>query len=130
MLADASEDIGNIGLRVEAIEFCGFDQRIEGSGAPAAGIGAGEEVILAADRNHAVILPMSGKRSRLTTAGTLCTEAVFDVNSSSGAPAVKSFTSRWHPVSFVWWRRGFWIPPPAPESNWQQYASRYRRWLN
>jgi hypothetical protein len=56
MIADASGDIGNIGLRVEAIQFCGFDQRIESGGASAAGIGAGEEIILAADRDDWVIL--------------------------------------------------------------------------
>jgi len=39
MVADAGEDIGNIGLRVEAIQFCGFDQRVEGSRASAAGTG-------------------------------------------------------------------------------------------
>jgi hypothetical protein len=43
MVADAGEDIGNIGLRVEAIQFCGFDQRVEGSRASAAGTGQAQD---------------------------------------------------------------------------------------
>src|SRR3954468_5656041 len=130
MIGDAGEQISDVELRIEAVELGALDQGIQSGGAMPAGIGAGEEIILAADRHHAVILPMSGKRLRFTTAGTLCTDAVFDVSTSSGAPAVKSFTSRSRPVSLSWWRHGCSIPPPASEWNWVHHASRYRRWLN
>ena len=53
MIADAGQDIGNICLRVAAVELRAFDQRIERGGAMSAGIGAGEEVILATDRDAA-----------------------------------------------------------------------------
>ena len=49
--------------------------------------------------NHAVILPISGKKLRSITAGTRCMDAGFDVSMSSGAPAVKLFMSRWRPAT-------------------------------
>jgi hypothetical protein len=58
-----------------------------------------QEPLFRGGRNHAVILPMSGKKLRSITAGTRSMDAVFDVSMSSGAPAAKSFTSRWLPES-------------------------------
>src|SRR3546814_13951362 len=43
--ADAGDDIGEVGLRVEAIEPGRLNQRVAGVGAPAAGIGSGNEVV-------------------------------------------------------------------------------------
>ena len=53
MIGDAGEHVGEIVLRVEAVELGGFDQRIECRCTAAAGVGAGEQVILAADRDAA-----------------------------------------------------------------------------
>jgi hypothetical protein len=53
VIAGAAKKIGEIGLRIEAIEFGGFDQRVHGDGATATGIGAGEEAVLAADGDTA-----------------------------------------------------------------------------
>jgi hypothetical protein len=60
-----------------------------------AGIGAGKQVILAANGNRPVILPMSGRRSRSIIAGTHSKGAAFGANMLSGAPAATSFMSRW-----------------------------------
>ena len=52
MIGDAGEQVGEVLLRVDAVELGGFDQGIE-RGAFAAGIGAGEQVIFAADGDAA-----------------------------------------------------------------------------
>ena len=49
MLGDTAKDIAQIGFRVEAVELGGFDKGVDGSGALATGIGAGEQVVLAAE---------------------------------------------------------------------------------
>ena len=43
MVDDAGEDVGELGLRIDAVEFGGDDQRIHDSGAFTAMVGAGEE---------------------------------------------------------------------------------------
>ncbi len=47
-----------------------LDQGVDGSGALTAGVGAGEEVILAAEGNRPFILPMSGRSWKSITDGT------------------------------------------------------------
>src|ERR1700756_5780320 len=49
VVGDAGEPIGEIVLRVEAVELGALDQRVEGRGAAAAGIGAGKQIIFAAN---------------------------------------------------------------------------------
>jgi hypothetical protein len=92
-IGNASEHIGEIALRVEAIKLGGLDQRIHGGGAMAAGIGAGEQIILAANGNRAVILPNSGRKLRSITAGTRCMGAGCGTSTSNGWPSAKSFMS-------------------------------------
>ena len=84
----------------------------------------------ALDRNHSVILPISGTRLRFITAGTHFMGAVSAASIPRGALAAKSFTSRSRPASLSWWRHGCSIPPPAAEWNWVRRGSRCRRWLN
>ena len=67
VVGNAGEDIGEIMLRVDAVELGAFDQRVHRRGSAAAGVGAGEEVILAAGGNHPFILPMSGRSWKFTT---------------------------------------------------------------
>jgi hypothetical protein len=98
MIGDAGEHVGDIVLRVETVELGGLDQGIDCRGAATTGIGAGKQVILAANGNRPVILPISGRRSRSIIAGTHSMDAVFGANTSSGAPAATSFTSRWRPA--------------------------------
>lgn len=53
MVGDACEHVGEIVLRVDAVELGAFDQRVHRCGPSAAGIGAGEEPVLAADGDAA-----------------------------------------------------------------------------
>ena len=46
MLADARENLAQVGLGLKAIETCRADQRVEDRGPPAAGVGAQEQPIL------------------------------------------------------------------------------------
>ena len=92
MIGDAGEHVGEPGLRIDVVELGSFDQRVQRSGALAAAIGAGEQPGPAAEGNHAVILPISGKKLRSMTAGTRCMGAGFGDNMSSGVPSVKLFT--------------------------------------
>ena len=45
------EDVAQPGLRIDAVELGRLDQRVEGSGALAAGVGAGKEVVLPSQRD-------------------------------------------------------------------------------
>ena len=98
MIGDTRQHVGEVALRVELVEVGAFDQRVHRRGAATAGVGAGEQVVLAADRNRPVILPMSGTRSRSIIAGTRSMGAAFGASMSSSAPAARSFTSRWRPA--------------------------------
>src|SRR5439155_19514831 len=53
VIGDAGQDGTQIRLGIETIELGGFDERVDGSSPLAAGIGSGEEIILAAKRNAA-----------------------------------------------------------------------------
>ena len=48
MIGDVDEPVSHIVKRLEAVELGGLDQRIRRGDAIAAGIGAGEEVVLPA----------------------------------------------------------------------------------
>jgi hypothetical protein len=55
-------------------------------------------VVLAPERSLGVILPMSGRTSSFTTAGTRFMGAAFIVPTASIALPVRSFTSRRRPA--------------------------------
>src|SRR5712672_2067853 len=59
---DAREQVAQVGLRIDAVELGGLDQAVEGGRPQAALVRAGEQPVLAADRNHGVILPMWGTK--------------------------------------------------------------------
>ena len=48
MIGDACEDVGEVGLRVDAVHLGGLDDGVEAGGALAAGVGAAEEIVLPA----------------------------------------------------------------------------------
>ena len=99
VVGNAAKHVGEIVLRVDIVQFGGFDQRVNGCGATAAGIGTGKEIVLTADRNRTVILPISGKKLRSITAGTRCMGGGFGDNMSSSVRSVKLFMSRWLPAT-------------------------------
>jgi hypothetical protein len=86
--------IGEPGLRIDLIEAGGLDQRVHHGRALTAAIGTGEQPRLAAKRNLALILPISGRMSSFTIAGIRCTGKVRVAFRSSDARAVSSCTSR------------------------------------
>lgn len=53
MVGDAGQHVGDIELRIEAIELGALDQRVHRGGAVAASVGAGEEIVLATDGDTA-----------------------------------------------------------------------------
>jgi hypothetical protein len=53
VFSDAGEQVGEVVLRIETVELGAFDQRVDRRGAAAAGIGAGKQVILAANGDAA-----------------------------------------------------------------------------
>jgi hypothetical protein len=53
MILQASEDIREPGLGIYVVELGGLDQRVDGRGAPAAGVAAGEGPVVAADGDAA-----------------------------------------------------------------------------
>jgi hypothetical protein len=91
---EAGEDVAEIGLGGDAVELGGLDQRVEGGGACAAVVRAGEQPVLAAEGDRAVILPISGRKSKFVTGGTDSTGAAFAGSMLSGASAARSFTLR------------------------------------
>src|SRR5271166_1986050 len=111
----ALEHVDEIGVRLDAIEFGGFDQRADDRPPLAAAVASRKQMVLAAERNRAVILPMSGRKLKFVTDGTRFMGGVFAANTRSGAPAASSSTSRRSPVWSSWWRRGCSIRPRAPE---------------
>ena len=53
MVGDAGQHIAEIGFGIETVQFGGADQAVDRGGALAAGIGAGEQVVLAAQSDGA-----------------------------------------------------------------------------
>jgi len=99
VVADAGEDVCEIGFGVQARELGGLD---DGHGVGedlAAGVGAGEEEILAPVPQQPFILPMSGRKSSFITAGILSKVADFASSIARTGRRVGSSTSRWHPAS-------------------------------
>ena len=92
MILQSRQDIGEPSLRVDVVELGGFDERVDGGGATAAVIRSCEYPVVAADRNLAVILPISGRMSSSIIAGILCTVGACVVFRASGAHQVMSYT--------------------------------------
>src|SRR5260370_15343107 len=53
MILQTCEHVGEPGLRIDVVELCSLDQRVNGCSAPAAGVGAGEGPVVAADGDAA-----------------------------------------------------------------------------
>src|SRR5208283_3488 len=53
VIGDARQDLAQVRFRIESVEFRRADQTVDGGGALAARVGAGEQVVLPAQRDHA-----------------------------------------------------------------------------
>lgn len=91
---EALEGRGQVGVRVDAVQFTGLDQGGDHRPMLGTAVGAREERILAIEGNLGVILPMSGLRSRSTTAGTRFTGVGFGGTTANSALLASLFMSR------------------------------------
>jgi hypothetical protein len=66
---DLCEHVAQIGLRIDAVHFASFDERGNDRPMLAATVGASEEMVLAAERHHPFILPMSVRSWKSITGG-------------------------------------------------------------
>src|SRR5437868_2274818 len=96
VMPKSAEDLTRMGRSFAKTTFlsAGNITQVDRGGAAAASIQASKQVILAANGNRPVILPISGRRSRSIIAGTHFMGAAFAANMSSGAPAAMSSMSR------------------------------------
>jgi hypothetical protein len=62
MGSEPGQDVAEPGLGIDPVQLGGLDQGVDRGGSPAAVVGSGEEIVLAAEGNRPVILPMSGRR--------------------------------------------------------------------
>lgn len=51
MLGDVGEHVAQIAFRIDAVEFCTADQRVNRGSALTAAIGTGKEIVFPAERN-------------------------------------------------------------------------------
>jgi hypothetical protein len=58
---DLGDHVSEVGVRVDAVELAGFNQRSDDGPMFPATIGTGEQRILPVQRHHPFILPMSGR---------------------------------------------------------------------
>jgi hypothetical protein len=104
------EDVLEVGERVDIIELGGGQQRSDDRPARGAAVGASKQVVLAAERNLLVILPISGRRSRSTIAGTLSMGVVSGSTTASTVSPAALCMSRRHPAWLRSSQPGCWIP--------------------
>ena len=69
MVGDAAKHVAQIGFGIEVVELAGLDQRSDDRPVFRAVVVAGEERILAGERDRPFILPMSGRSWKSITAG-------------------------------------------------------------
>ena len=124
------EHVGEVGGRIDAVQLAALDQRGQDRPVLGAFIRAGEQGVLAVQRNRPVILPISGRRSRSGIAGTLSMVAASGASGASSAEPGRLFTSRRRPGWSLWPRRGSWIRSPALEWRSAHRGWRHRRWMS
>jgi hypothetical protein len=78
MSGDAGENIGEPGLRIDAVHFGCDDQAVHGRSPPSAASGAAEQPGFSPNSNYPSILPMSGRMLKSFIAGMRFMDAVFD----------------------------------------------------
>jgi hypothetical protein len=99
VIGDAAEHLAQVGFGIEAVELDAFNKGVDRGGALAAGIGAGEQIILPAEGNLADIMPISGRMSSSTIAGIRFMGKARVAFRSSGALRVSSCTWSWRRAS-------------------------------
>src|SRR5205823_11778128 len=98
-LGHALQDVLEVGERLHIVEFCRGDEGTDGRPSLSATVGAGEQMVLAAQCNLAVILPMSGRMLWSDIAGIRCTDSGCVVFRASGAHRLRSHVAAASPIS-------------------------------
>jgi hypothetical protein len=96
---ELGEHVGEVGLRIDAVQLAGFDERGDTGPVLRTLIVAGEQCVLAIKRNLADILPISGRMSSSTIAGIRFMGKARVAFRSSGALRVSSCTWSWRRAS-------------------------------
>jgi hypothetical protein len=128
MVSDACEDVGEVGLRIDAVHPAGLDDGVHAGGTLSAGVGATEKVILASQNNCPVILPMSGKKSKSTTAGMPFMGVVCAASAASNAVLDQLYSWRRRLAWSSSPRRGFLIRSSVPTWHSVRRVCRYQHW--
>jgi hypothetical protein len=74
----ALQDVSEPGKGLDVVELCGGDEGADGCPSDAATVRAREQMVLAPERNHPSILPISGRMLKSFIAGMRFMDAVFD----------------------------------------------------
>ena len=90
------EYIAQVGIRVVPVHARGLDQTHHGGRPLARAQRTREQPVVAPNGNLGVILPMSGKKSKSSTAGMRSMVVVFDGNTANSERQVMLFTSKLH----------------------------------
>jgi hypothetical protein len=91
---DFSKEARKIRVRLDAIGAGRCDQRVQASARGRTGGGLPEQPIPPSDHHHAVILPISGEKSKFTIAGIHFTGDAHMPTTASSAPPAASFMLR------------------------------------
>jgi hypothetical protein len=91
-IEELREDIGEVGLGIDAVQFAGFDERGDAGPVLRALIMTGEECVFAIEHNLAVILPIPGRMLWSNIAGIRCTDRGCVVFRANGVRRVSWYT--------------------------------------
>jgi len=86
-------EVGQIGVRLDAVRASGADDRVQVRARLGAKLGIAEQPDPAPESHHAVILPISGRKLKFTTAGIRFIADEFERITASNAPAAVSSIS-------------------------------------
>ena len=115
VIGDAAEDVMQTSFRIEAVALGTLDRGADRGGALAAGIGAGEQMILAAECHRPFILPTSLRSWRFITAGIPILAIRFACGALSGERQANFFKFWVRRASSLRSPDGWLIRWPAPE---------------
>ncbi len=110
MIVYAVEDVGEVGLGINAVQFGRFD---DGHGACQgfrAGIGARKEPVFPSNSQFLFILPMSGQFIAFSTGGTRILVPMLRSIDPISAGMGRTWGSNETRALLSWLRPGFWMP--------------------
>ena len=107
---DLREDVGHLGLRIDVVELAGLDERGDDRPVLSPAVGTREERVLAIERHHPFILPMSGRSWKSTTDGIHILAARSRFVALSSERLANFLKCKGRPASWSRWPVGCSIP--------------------